>query len=95
MLQSFDFKHRITSRKNVILQKYKHFTIEKMFKIFVTNMKSGHVVEFSYKTKRSAHNKFVSVCNELSYNYTEVKSMNVVIAGGIGHDFRLELVEVK
>ena len=66
-----------------------------MYKIFVTNMKTGDCIEFKYKKKDMAVNRFKGSCNELGYKYTEVKSFGLMVAGGVDHDFRLELIEVQ
>lgn len=95
MLQSFDLNRLVSGRRNIILRKLKHLMAGRIFKVLVTNMKTGDVIEFKYKTKKAAYIRFVESCNELGYTYTEVKSMNVVIAGGVDHDFRLELIEVQ
>lgn len=95
MLKSFDLKNRVTSRKNVVLRKLNNARTNRLFKVFVTNMKTGDVVEFEYKSKKAAHIRFVQCCNELDYKYTDIKSMNASIAGGVGHDFRLELIEIQ
>jgi len=66
-----------------------------MFKIYITNMRTGDVVEFKYKSKKTATYNFIESCNQLKYKHTEVRQLGLMVAGGIDHDFRLELVEVK
>lgn len=65
-----------------------------MYKIFVTNMKTGDVVEFKYKNKKMAINKFKGSCNSIGYTYTDISQIGLMVAGGVGYDFRIELVEV-
>lgn len=65
-----------------------------MYKIFVTNMNTGDVVEFKYKNKNMAVNRFKGSCDELGYKYTDVSQLGLMVAGGVGYEFRLELVEV-
>jgi len=65
-----------------------------MYKIFVTNMNTGDVVEFQYKNKKTAINRFKGTCNEIGYKYTDVSQLGLMVAGGVGYEFRLELVEV-
>jgi hypothetical protein len=95
MLQSFEINKLVLKRKNIILRKLKHLMSARIFKVLVTNMRTGDVVEFKYKTKKAAYIRFVESCQELGYSYTEVKSMNIVVAGGVDHEFRLELIEVQ
>lgn len=64
-----------------------------MYKIFVTNMSTMEVDTFVYKKKKMALNRFRGMCNELGYKYTEVSPFQIMLAGGIQHDFRLELVQ--
>ncbi len=66
-----------------------------MYKIFVTNMKTGDLVEFKYKNKKTAINRFKGTCIELGYKYTDVMQLGVMVAGGVGYDFRIELVEIQ
>lgn len=94
MLESFDLKSFLLSRQNVLLQLRKRLIPHKMFKIYITNMRTGDVVEFKYKNKKSAMNRFAGTCKELGYKYTEVSHLGLAVAGGVDHEFRLELVEV-
>ena len=95
MLKSFDLKTLLFSRRNVLLHLRKHLIPHTMFKIYVTNMRTGHVVEFKYKDKKTARNRFISSCNRLNYKYTDISELGLSVAGGVDHEFRIELVEVK
>lgn len=66
-----------------------------MYKIFVTNMKTGDAIEFKYKNKKMAVNRFRGTCKELGYKYADVNQLGLMVAGGVGYDFRIELVEVQ
>jgi hypothetical protein len=64
-----------------------------MYKIFVTNMNTMEVETFLYKNKNMALNRFAGICNELGYSYTPVNTFEIMLAGGIGHAFRVELIK--
>jgi hypothetical protein len=55
-------------------------------------MRDYSIEEFVYKNKKQAINRFIGLCNELGYTYTHIKTFNVFTAGGIGYNFRLELM---
>ncbi len=56
-------------------------------------MNTMEVETFLYKNKNMALNRFAGICNELGYSYTPVNTFEIMLAGGIGHAFRVELIK--
>lgn len=51
----------------------------------------SHAVHF-FSNWNDAHTSFVERCNELGYDYTDLPDGTALMsAGGIGHDYRIEL----
>lgn len=64
-----------------------------MYKIIVTNRITLETEEFFYKQKKIAFNRFKGRCVELGYKYTEIKAMDIFIAGDLNQDYKIELIK--
>ena len=56
-------------------------------------MNNGDSVVFDYKKKKKAKKAFIDSCESISYKYTESAQLRLMVAGGVDHDFRIELIE--
>jgi len=58
-------------------------------KIIITKMIPGAVIEKDFITEKQARDYFYGFCDEHDMQYEQDSEE----AGGIGHDYRIELVE--
>lgn len=64
-----------------------------MYRVVLTNMNNGDSVVFDYKNKKRAKKAFIDSCESISYKYFEAPKLQLMVAGGVDHDFRIELIE--
>lgn len=58
----------------------------------LSGSQKSHAVQF-FNSWHDAHRSFVQRCDELGYDYTELPDGTALMsAGGIGHDYRIELM---
>lgn len=58
----------------------------------ISGSQKSHAVHF-FNSWQDAHTSFITRCDELGYDYTDLPHGTALMsAGGIGHDYRLELM---
>jgi hypothetical protein len=61
------------------------------YAVIICNNPRRESVMFNFTNLRDALNSFITRCDELGYEYREDNNGNF-IAGGLGHDYSIELI---
>lgn len=64
-----------------------------MYQITITNMNTREQQVFTFTEKHRAINNFIERCDARGYDWREMEMHDGYQAGGIGHDYRIELIQ--